>query len=61
VARTIEKLIKIERPREIAEMKLNPIEVFSASPKLDLMDIEACTKPEIAVHVDLGLDQLEEE
>jgi hypothetical protein len=61
VARTIEKLIKIERPREIAELKLTLIEAFSAIPKLDLMDIEPYTKPEIAVHVDLGLDQLEEE
>ena len=61
MARNIEKLIKIERPREISEMKLNPIEAFPAIPKLDLMDIEPCTKTEIAVHVDLGLDQLEEE
>jgi len=61
VARNIEKLIKIERPREIAEMKLNPIEAFPAIPKLDLIDIEPCTKAEIAVHVNLGLDQLEEE
>ena len=61
MARNIEKLIKIERPREISEMKLNPIEDFPAIPKLDLMDIEPCTKAEIAVHVNLGLDQLEEE
>ena len=61
MVRTIEKLIKIERPREISEMKLNPIEAFPAIPKLDLMNIEPCTEPGIAVHVDLGLDQLEEE
>ena len=61
MARTIEKLIKIERPREIAEMKLNPIEAIPTIPKLDIMNIEQCTEPGIAVHVDLGLDQLEEE
>ena len=61
MARTIGKLIKIERPREISEMKLNPIEAIPVIPKLDLMNIEPCTEPGIAVHVDLGLDQLEEE
>jgi hypothetical protein len=61
MARNIEKLIKIEQPRKISEMKLNPIEAFPAIPKLDLIDIEPDTKPEIAVHVELGLDQLEEE
>jgi hypothetical protein len=61
VARTIEKLIKIERPREISEMKLDTLEVFPVIPKLDLMNIESCTESGIAVRVDLGLDQLEEE
>jgi hypothetical protein len=61
MARNIEKLIKIEQPRKISEMKLNPIEAFPAIPKLDLIDIEPNTKTEIAVHVELGLDQLEEE
>ena len=61
MARNIEKLIKIEQPRKISEMKLNTIEAFPPILKLDLIDIEPRTKPEIAVHVDLGLDQLEEE
>jgi hypothetical protein len=61
MARTIEKLIKIERPREISEMKLDTLEVFPVIPKLDLMNIESCTESGIAVRVDLGLDQLEEE
>ena len=61
MAKTIEKLIKIEQPREISEMKLNPMEDFSAIPKLDLMNIESYTEPGITVHVDLGLDQIEEE
>ena len=61
MVRTIEKLVKIERPREISEMKPDPIEVFSTIPKLDLMDIEPCTETGITCHVDLGLDQLEEQ
>jgi hypothetical protein len=61
MARNIEKLVKIERPRKLSEMKLNTIDAFPVIPKLDLMDIEPCTEPGITVHVDLGLDQLEEE
>ena len=62
MVRTIEKLIKIERPRGITETKAaNTIEVFPAIPKLDLMNIEPCTETGILVHVDLGLDQLEEQ
>ena len=61
MAKTIEKLIKIEQPRNISEMQLNTIEIFPAIPKLDLTDIEAHTEPSIAVQVDLGLDQIEEE
>jgi hypothetical protein len=61
MVRTIEKLVKIEQPRKVSEMKLSPTESFPVIPKLDLTDIEPCTKPEIAVHIDLGLDQLEEE
>jgi len=61
MVRTIEKLIKIERPMEISEMKFDTMEVFSTIPTLDLMNIEACTEPEIKVHIDVGLDQLEEQ
>ena len=61
MVRTIEKLIKIERPREISEMKFDTMEVFRTLPRLDLMDIEACTESGITVHIDLGLDQLEEQ
>ncbi|MGD9131001.1 MAG: hypothetical protein PVH73_05445 [Candidatus Bathyarchaeota archaeon] len=60
MARNIEKLIKIEHPKEISEMKLDTIEPFPIIPKLDLENIEPYTEPGIAVHVDLGLDQLEE-
>ena len=61
MVRTIEKLIKIERPREISEMKFDTMEVFPIIPTLDLMDIEPCTESGITLHIDLGLDQLEEE
>ena len=42
-------------------MELETLEVFPTLPKLDLMNLETCTKQEIPVHVDLGLDQLEEQ
>jgi len=61
MARNIEKLLKIERPREVSEMKLDIIEVFPTTLRLDLMDIEPYAEPEINVHIDLGLDQLEEQ
>jgi len=60
MAKNIEKLIKFEQPKEISEMKLDTIEAFSTIPKLDLENIEPHTEPAITVHVDLGLDQLEE-
>ena len=60
MARNIEKLIKIEHPKEISEMKLDTIEPFPIIPKLDLENIEPYTEPGITVHVDLGLDQIEE-
>lgn len=60
MARNIEKLIKIEHPKEILEMKLSPIETFPTIPNLDLVNIEPCTEPGVKIHVDLGLDQLEE-
>ena len=55
MVRPIEKLIKIEHPRKLSEMKLETLEVCPALPKLDLMDIEPYTEPGITVHVDLGL------
>ena len=61
MVRNIEKLIKIECPRENTERKIETIEKFPKIPQLDLMDIESCIETGIAVHVDLGLDQLEEQ
>jgi len=61
MVRNIEKLIKLECPREISEMKIDTAEVFPTNPKLDLMDMEPCAEQGIMVHVNLGLDQLEEQ
>jgi hypothetical protein len=60
MARNMEKLIKIEHPKEISEMKLDTIQPFPTIPKLDLVDIEPYTEPGITLNIDLGLDQLEE-
>jgi hypothetical protein len=60
VVRSVEKLLKIERPTKLSEMKLETLEAFPTLPKLDLTNIETCTEPALAVHIDLGLDQLEE-
>ena len=58
--RNTEKIIKIECPKEISEMKLDTIQSFPTIPKLDLVNIEPYTEPGITVHVDLGLNQIEE-
>jgi hypothetical protein len=60
MARNLEKLIKLEHPKELSEMKLDTIEPFPTIPKLDLVDIEPYTEPGITRNIDLGLDQLEE-
>ena len=60
MARNIEKLLKIERPREVTKLTLDTVEVIPPSLRLDLVDIEPYTEPKINVHIDLGLDQLEE-
>jgi hypothetical protein len=60
MGRVPEKLIKIEHPRKISEIKIDTTKIFPTHPKLNLMDIEPCTEQEITVHINLGLDQLEE-
>jgi hypothetical protein len=60
MAKNMEKLIKIEHPKEISEMKIDTIEPFHTIPKLDLVNIEPYTEPGITLNIDLGLDQLEE-
>jgi hypothetical protein len=61
MAKNMEKLIKFEHPKEISEMKLDTIEPFPQIPELDLVNIEPHTEPTITVHINLGLDQLEEQ
>ena len=60
MARNIEKLLKIESPREVSKLSLETVEVIPTSLRLDLVDIELYTKPRFTVNIDLGLDQLEE-
>ena len=61
MARNIEKLLKIESPREVSKLPLDKIEVIPTSLRLDLVDIEPYTEPRVTVNIDLGLDQLEEQ
>ncbi len=60
MAREVEKLLKVERLGEVPKLSLEPCEVISAIPKLDLVNIEGITEPKMNVHIDLGLDQLED-
>lgn len=60
MARNIEKLLKIERPREVSKLTLDTIEVIPTSLTPDLVDIEPYAEPRVTVNIDLGLDQLEE-
>jgi hypothetical protein len=61
MARNIEKLLKIENPREGSKLSVEPIEVIPTSPRLDLVDIEPYAEPRVTLNIDLGLDQLEEQ
>jgi len=57
MARNIEKLLKIERPREVTKLTLD--KVIPPSLRLDIVNIEPYTEPKVTVNIDLGLDQLE--
>lgn len=61
MVRNMEKLVKIECSKEISDRNLNTIKPFTGIPILDLMDIEPLTESGAPVHVDLSLDQLEEQ
>ena len=61
MVRNIEKLIKIEHSPKLSEIEQETLEVFPTLPELDLMNLETGTKQEIPIHIDLGLDQLEEQ
>lgn len=60
MARDVEKLLKIERLGEAPKLSLDACEIIPTTPILDLVNIEDCTEPKMNVHIDLGLDQLEE-
>ncbi len=61
MGRPAEKFLKIEPPKQVSEMKLEPPEIFpSTLLKLDLTNLEPYTEPEMKINVNLGLDQLEE-
>ena len=61
MARNIEKLLKIERLKEVSKLTLEPVEVIPTSLTLDLVDIEPYAEPRVTLNIDLGLDQLEEQ
>ena len=61
MARNIEKLLKIESPKEVSKLTLDTIEIIPTSLRLDLVDIEPYTEPRVTANIDLGLDQLEEQ
>ena len=60
MVRNVEKLIKIDCPNKIPEIKIESMKSFPKTLRLDLIDIEPYTEPGIKCNVDLGLDQLEE-
>ena len=60
MVRNLEKLVKLERPTDLSEMAIKSIDTCSTLIKLDLTNIEAYTEAGPILHVDLGLDQIEE-
>jgi len=60
VDRNVEKLVKFERPSDLSEMTIKSIDTCPFLIKLDLPNIEPYTETGPVVHVDLGLDQIEE-
>ena len=61
MARDIDKLLKIERLGEAPKLTVDTYEIIPTAPILDLANIEAHSEPKINMHIDLGLDQLEEQ
>jgi hypothetical protein len=59
MVRNIEKILKIERPKDVPKVGTDTIQVPNTL-KLDLIDIESCTESGLTVHVKLDLDQLED-
>ena len=60
MVRNLEKIVKLERPADLSEMTIKSIDTCPTLIKLDLTNIEHYTEVGPIVHVDLGLDQIEE-
>ena len=60
MVRNLEKLVKLQRPTDLSEMAINSMNVCPPLVKLDLTNIECFAESGQIVHVDLGLDQIEE-
>ena len=60
MVRNIEKLMKIERPKEVSKLNPDTVEVVPKTLSLDLLDIDPYPEQRIAVHIDLKLDQIED-
>ena len=60
MVRNIEKLMKIERPKEVSKLNPDTVEVVPKTLSLDLLDIDPHPEQRIAVHIDLKLDQIED-
>ncbi|MFA5364950.1 MAG: hypothetical protein WC325_07210 [Candidatus Bathyarchaeia archaeon] len=59
MVRPIEKLVKLQQPKDLTKLTVDTIEVFPATLRLDLPNLEPCTETPMTVHIELGLDQLE--
>lgn len=61
MVRNMEKILKIECPKRVPKLKTEAIDVIPQPLELNLTNIEPYTEPGITVHIDLNLDQLEDQ
>jgi hypothetical protein len=61
MVRNMEKILKIECPKRVPKLKTEAIDVVPQPLELNLTNIEPYTEPGITVHIDLNLDQLEDQ
>ncbi|MFZ7137272.1 MAG: hypothetical protein ACOWW1_02470 [archaeon] len=60
MVRNLEKLVKLQHPTDLSELAIQAIDTCPSLIKLDLTNIEPYTEAGPIVHIDLGLDQIEE-
>ena len=60
MVRNLEKIVKLETPIDLSEMAIQSMNVCPTLVDLDLTDIECFAESGPIVHVNLGLDQIEE-